>query len=433
MEHVSYEKMPHSSAKWKFAGSSNEPDRVKWCVTEKCHGANFCIHCDGESTFYAKRKSLLSPDDPFFGYKSMVKGLEPKILNAFKTFTESPSMSKRYLHSNDQHTLSHISIYGELFGGFYPISPSKKNQENDDEEKEEKENEDSFVVQREILYSPNIHFYAFDVAITMRSEHRMRRQYIIYEDAISVLKAAEIFYAKPLFIGKYEECLHFETEFESLIPRWLGLPALSEEYGVNLAEGIVVKPMKNIYIECKGKQLKRPILKHKHRSFNERISSFNKEYGRFDASNSEQIHIQTLLNMINLNRFQSVISKHGRPSSNKQRKSKKDKKKKNKNNKNVSGDDDNAQFYAEAIVKDVYEDVLNDTDSAINAWWNTKVTTNGKLSKYIDNKMRHKALGIIPAMHQVIDSFFDFMSWITSLPFFSVLDKRSGSQTNTRI
>ena len=58
------------------------------------------------------------------------------------------------------------------------------------------------------------------------------------------------------------------------IPSWLGYTII-KDYGKNLAEGIVIKPMKNIYIIGKGK-IKRPIVKHKHKSFNERISNLDK-------------------------------------------------------------------------------------------------------------------------------------------------------------
>jgi len=87
--------------------------------------------------------------------------------------------------------------------------------------------------------------------------------------------------------------------------------------------------MKNIYIEGKGKKLKRPIVKHKHKAFNERISSLDRKYGKFDdrkgMKGKDMINIECVLNMINNNRYQSVISKHGDPSWSKNKKGSKKK------------------------------------------------------------------------------------------------------------
>ena len=90
MEHVSYEKMPHSSSDWRFAPSYN-PNKVKWCVTEKCHGANFCFHCNGESIYYAKRTSILSKTDQFFGYEAIKEKYKEKILNAYNMINSDNS------------------------------------------------------------------------------------------------------------------------------------------------------------------------------------------------------------------------------------------------------------------------------------------------------------------------------------------------------
>ena len=64
------------------------------------------------------------------------------------------------------------------------------------------------------------------------------------------------------------------------------------------------------------------------------------------------INIEYLLNMINKNRYQSVISKHGNPSFNKHNKNNKKNKKLNKQNKfvNINSND----FYVMAIIQDIW-------------------------------------------------------------------------------
>ena len=95
------------------------------------------------------------------------------------------------------------------------------------------------------------------------------------------------------------------------------------------------------------------------------------------------INTQCLLNMLNNSRYQSVVSKHGNPSWNK----KSSKKKNSKNNsQNIDG--------LKAIVDDVYDDVKNDTQSAIHQWYNKTVITNDKL-KNISNKLIQKSIEVV--------------------------------------
>lgn len=71
-------------------------------------------------------------------------------------------------------------------------------------------------------------------------------------------------HAKPLFIGKYEDCLNFNIKFESRIPKNFQLPALPG----NQAEGVVIKPMREILVTTK-KGITRAIVKKKAPEFAE--------------------------------------------------------------------------------------------------------------------------------------------------------------------
>ena len=120
----------------------------------------------------------------------------------------------------------------------------------------------------------------------------------------------------------------------------------------------------------------------------------NGKYGKFDdrkhnaMKGKDMIQTECLVNMINNNRYQSVISKHGHPEWNK--KSKKQKKKKNAS---VKIDVDN--FYVKAIVDDVYEDIKNDNGSEMNQWWKESLSKDEQLKKYVHNKLLQKALEIV--------------------------------------
>jgi len=80
---------------------------------------------------------------------------------------------------------------GELFGGAYP-------------HKDVPANPKVKPVQTGIWYSPNIEFIAFDLAFEVENSATTGRQYADYESAIAVFTKAKLFYAEPLFVGKYE-------------------------------------------------------------------------------------------------------------------------------------------------------------------------------------------------------------------------------------
>ncbi|XP_057316467.1 uncharacterized protein LOC130657490 isoform X3 [Hydractinia symbiolongicarpus] len=88
-----------------------------------------------------------------------------------------------------------------------------------------------------------------------------------YVDADAALKIFDdlgILYIKPLFIGPMNEALNYKLGFDSTIPSILGLPPL--EKGTNKAEGIVVKPVKNLVGTVEGEK-QRVIVKVKLEEF----------------------------------------------------------------------------------------------------------------------------------------------------------------------
>jgi hypothetical protein len=114
-----------------------------WCVCEKVHGSNFGFHWFQESNSikYLKRSSFIENNDPFFNYKEMLPDTLPKIEMIIKIVNEKYS------------ELNEIIIFGELFGGIYPNMKSKYK-----------------AIQKEVYYSPNLHFYAFDIYIKKNNE-----------------------------------------------------------------------------------------------------------------------------------------------------------------------------------------------------------------------------------------------------------------------
>lgn len=169
--------------------------------------------------------------------------------------------------------LSKVYVFGELFGGEYPHNEVKKD-------------ETVQAVQTGVYYSPNICFCAFDIQIEKEgffetfsySNVLLQLVFVLqlgnniffldYKDSIQLFQDCDLFYAQPLFIGSYEDCISYNIVFDSSIPTLLGLPSLKN----NKAEGIVVKPMTEVFIKNNKGVKSRAIVKIKAQKFLEVIT-----------------------------------------------------------------------------------------------------------------------------------------------------------------
>ena len=115
--------------------------------------------------------------------------------------------------------------------------------------------------------------------------------------------------AEPLFIGKYEQAIAQPIDFDSTIPALLGLPQLPSS---NRAEGVVIKPVKSLYINTPKGRI-RPILKRKIAEFAE-DSRFHQatKWDNQQAYSNEDWLTQVMLALVTENRLLNVISKIGR-------------------------------------------------------------------------------------------------------------------------
>merc|ERR1719427_1730318 len=158
-----------------------------------------------------------------------------------------------------------VSIWGELFGGTYVV--------NGEELAEGKMD----PVQKEISYCPHIEWVAYDISYRTKGDV-YAQEFIDYDVAVEIFREHNIFYLKPLYQGPMEGALDYGLEFDSTIPKILGQPDLPA--GCNTAEGIVVKPLKNIKAIDSSKKQSRVILKIKHPSFDESREPANNKMKR---------------------------------------------------------------------------------------------------------------------------------------------------------
>ncbi|UKB86110.1 2'-5' RNA ligase [Chryseobacterium sp. MEBOG06] len=280
-EFSGYEKMPDSLKKLGLTEKDlSNMDKLKWVATEKIHGANFSFSYEDGLLRYSKRREYLSWNDDFFGFQLVVSRLEDSILRLFEHLSSEIAGSKYIL-------------YGELFGGEYPHSEVKI------------PNENLRAIQTGVYYAPDIHFYAFDIAV---EDEYGSKYYLDYETVVSYAQQFNVPYVRPLFIGKFNEAVNFNIRMNSPVPKELGFPELEH----NLIEGIVVKPYQKESLLFS----KRPIIKIKNPEFEEEEKFHKAEKWSFIpdiASKSENLSfiISEMRTYVSQNRLQSVISKIG--------------------------------------------------------------------------------------------------------------------------
>ncbi len=296
---TSYERVAESMLKWSPTQAERRLlGRLRWSVTEKIHGANFCFILDvdpaheggvgvdegSEWIRCARRKALLGEGEDFFGHRALVPILAGR-LRALRdaVIGEEPEVVR-------------VFVYGELFGGGYPhpeVSPVPGVQ----------------PVQTGVWYAPGVHFCAFDVAVE-GEEGDSSHRYLDFEVALDLFARVDLFCVKPRFVGSLEEALEQPVAFETAIPAALGLPSLGLE---NLAEGVVIKPMRTVVLDGAGGQ-SRPLIKVKIPQFaeDERYSQA-KPWERTVVEGDPLAVLEWEgLARINPNRVASALSKIGR-------------------------------------------------------------------------------------------------------------------------
>lgn len=273
--------------------------QTKWAVTEKIHGANFCFVIESDDSIRAgNRRQLIAETDDFFGHRDLVDRLKPQVVETAKLLRAlKPDVSRVY-------------IYGELFGGIYPHPDVEKNDKVQ-------------AVQTGIYYSPNIEFAAFDIAFDTKTSQNQPREFLDFEQAMTLMDRSRLFYVVPLFVGKYEQAIDYSPAFESTISRRLGFPKPPDHQ--NKAEGVVVRPMKEILVSSKKGKV-RAVIKNKIPEFKEdkrfhsavkwenqdKAASAASGAGAADISLEDSLFYEASA-LVTEQRLENAISKFGRP------------------------------------------------------------------------------------------------------------------------
>ena len=212
------------------------PQDLEYVVQEKVHGANTSFLCDGKTVRFAKRTSMLEEGEQFYDYPELLERYRDRVLKLFG------DIKAKYPE------VTHISVFGEMFGGLYPHDGVKKRQKVS-------------LIQRGVCYTPDHEFYGFDIYLFTEEGGR----FLPVDEVNEIFETNGFFYAKTLFRGTLAECLKQPNAFQSKIAEWLGLPAIED----NICEGIVIRPVTPMYLRNGS----RVLIKSKNERFAERKSA----------------------------------------------------------------------------------------------------------------------------------------------------------------
>ncbi|MDR0830617.1 MAG: RNA ligase, Rnl2 family [Prevotellaceae bacterium] len=250
---------------------------LQYVVQEKVHGSNTCFVTDGTTVRFAKRTDFVESGEKFYDYEELLERYTEKVLRLFVR------VKAKY---PDTQTLF---VYGEMFGGTYPHRDVKNISK-------------VMTIQKGVFYSPIHEFYGFDLYIFGEENGR----YLTVNEINELFSVEDFIYAKTLFQGTLDECLHYPNAFQSRVSEWLGLPPIDD----NICEGIVIRPVVPTYLRNGS----RVLLKSKNARFAEKKSVKKRQPKLYvEPTYSESLNnlLAVVEEYITENRLNNVISKIG--------------------------------------------------------------------------------------------------------------------------
>lgn len=234
----------------------------KWTVTEKVHGANVGVYCNGSDIKVASRNGFVGTS--FYSQHNVM----PKYYDDIK-----------YLFNNIKDANA-IIVYGEFFGGSFEGSCEPNTSK----------------VQKGVDYIPFNDFLVFNVYVVSDNGNF----WIGTKELNAMLSGCLLKTVPIMFTGSLQECLEYSNEFQSTIPSMYGLSTTD-----NLAEGIVITPYYGMDYEM-GQSFRG--IKSKNSKWAEKVRL---PKPAFEVDDSLSSQTELLLTYATENRFQNVLSKEG--------------------------------------------------------------------------------------------------------------------------
>ena len=264
-------KFPHIDNTWSDSlvekCKSNGLMGVECICAVKIDGCNFQIGCDENGDFsIGSRNTELKKDEDFSGCQTVIRREE-----LFKKVEEV----KMLLDAKN------VIVFGELCGGLY-------------RHKDVQKDNTAVRIQGRVDYSPRNEWIVFDIAADGK--------FISQDKVADVCKKVGLHSQEVVFRGTLAECLEFSPVFiDKTGNNFWGFPVIEE----NVAEGVVIKPIEDVWIGST-----RVVLKNKNPKFKERIKKIKAEATPF-LNSLEQEWLNKALELVNESRVWSAVSKLG--------------------------------------------------------------------------------------------------------------------------
>lgn len=255
---------------------------IQWCVLEKIHGANSQLKYDGEQDGfrYGKRTCFIADGDNFYHLPELMEPLYTKLEKAYKMLKDTVLP-----------TIKNITIYGEVFGGSYPV----QGVEVDRAAKQ---------VQREVKYHPSNKWKAFDIAVEYDENGEHVRKFLGGKQFFDICNLFNIETVPLLKVAdNLKEALEFPNDLPSVVYKEYGLPEIEG----NIMEGVVLRPWLGDYFFG----FERSIIKNKNEKFKEKHRTPKEYKEATPLSEMTRKCIEEVSCLINEQRLHSVMSKIG--------------------------------------------------------------------------------------------------------------------------
>jgi len=228
-----------------------------WIATEKIHGCNFSIWCEGGSVSFAKRSGFIEKDENFYNTERLRNVLTTCMTKLYNTL-----WVKQLANNGDT-----VVVWGEQCGG---------------------SGNDAKTVQSQIWYSDDPAFLVFDISIN--GVYQSHRQ-------VEALCRVVGFVTVPVVAtGDLKFLLELDPEFNCTVTSKADNPA----------EGFVIKPAE---VKHFGNGA-RVILKTKSKAFSEKKNKVPSKAPE-PLCDADQLLLDELVTYVTKNRLKSVLSHIG--------------------------------------------------------------------------------------------------------------------------
>jgi len=276
----------------------------EWLILEKVHGSNLSFLGNAQSIKVCSRTQILGPPsdiDSSGGFKKWQPYFETWAPNMQKAISHVIENKNIYCRGTNE-DIKQVALYGELCGGKYdhadvpPINNLKPVQPGN------------------LQYHPNYIFVGFDIQVIFESG---KCKWLDFDDMQTVMQIHNIPAISIDFRGTFAECIANVAQYKianTNIPKLFNLP----EREINVKEGVVLKPVKTRFMSSDGFYAEvgsRVMLKDKNdkKNFGTVESKQIKNLVSLEKLVPAEVMqlVEKIEPLIDVDRFQSVMSKMG--------------------------------------------------------------------------------------------------------------------------